>query len=56
MIVGGVGKGDKALFGEAETDRAPVEEEVPDTPSSEAGEFDEILMMVEDFRCRKDGA
>jgi hypothetical protein len=56
MIVGGVGKGDKALFGEAETDRAPVEEEVPDTPSSEPGEFDEILMIVEDFLCRKDGA
>jgi len=52
MITGGVGKGDLLLFGEAETDRAPVEEEVADTPSSEPGEFefDEILMIVDDFR------
>jgi hypothetical protein len=56
MIVGGVGKGDKTLFGEAETDRAPVEEEVAETPSSDAGEFEEMLMIVDDLRCRKDGA
>jgi hypothetical protein len=34
MIVGGVGKGDLLLFGEAETDRAPVEDEVADTHDS----------------------
>jgi hypothetical protein len=58
MIVVGVGRGDLLLLGEAVTDRAPVEEEVADTPSSEPGEFefDEILMIVDDLRCRKDGA
>ena len=52
MVVGGIGRGDLLLIGEAETDRAPVEEEVADTPSSEPDifEFEEILMMVDDFR------
>jgi len=51
MTIGGVGRGDKELFGEADTDRAPVEDEVADTPSSEVGiELGEILMIVDDFR------
>jgi len=51
MFKVGVGKGDIELFGEAETDRAPVEEDVADTPSSEPGlELGEILMIVDDFR------
>ena len=51
MFKVGVGKGDIELFGEAETDRAPVQEDVADTPSSEPGlELGEILMIVDDFR------
>jgi hypothetical protein len=52
MTTGGVGIGDKDLFGEAEADLADEVE----TPSSDGEfefellEFEEILIMVEDFR------
>lgn len=57
IVVGGVGSGDKELVGEVEADlsRAPVEVAVAETPSSDNDGFDEIEMMVEDFRCRKVG-